>query len=49
MLLVRDGVAGFILLDSSIVLATGALVPGVAIAALLIPAILCLSIFKRLK
>lgn len=48
MLMVRDGVAGFILLDASIVMATGQVVEGVMLAALLVPAFGLMQIFKRL-
>ncbi|HYE98791.1 MAG TPA: hypothetical protein VEJ18_07765 [Planctomycetota bacterium] len=48
MLMVRDGVAGFILLDASIVMSTGKVVEGTVLAALLIPAFGLMQIFKRL-
>ncbi len=48
MLLVRDGVAGIILLDASMVLSCGLLVPGLAVAALILPAALGVWGFKRL-
>lgn len=48
MLLVRDGVAGFILLDSTQLAAAGKLVPAAAVAALLVPAALSVAWFKKL-
>ena len=48
MLLVRDGVAGFILLDATWLSAAGRLVPAAAITALLIPAALSVAWFKKL-
>lgn len=48
MLLVRDGVAGFILLDSAQLAAAGKLGPAAAVAALLIPAALSVAWFKKL-
>lgn len=48
MLMVRDGVAGFILLDASIVMSTGKVVEGTVLAALLIPAFGLMQVFKRL-
>jgi len=48
MLLVRDGVAGFILLDATWLAAAGRLVPAAAIAGLLIPAALSVAWFKKL-
>jgi hypothetical protein len=47
-LLVRDGVAGIILLDASMVMSCGLLVPGLAVAALLVPAALGVWGFKKL-
>jgi 4-hydroxybenzoate polyprenyltransferase len=48
MLLVRDGVAGIILLDSMILLGAGLPRQGLWIAALLLPAAAAVAIFKRL-
>ena len=48
-LLVRDGVAGIIVLDASMVLACGHTGPGLAVAALLIPAVLAVWGFKKLR
>ncbi len=48
MLLVRDGVAGIILLDASMVLSCGYIAPGLAVAALLVPAGLGVWGFKKL-
>jgi 4-hydroxybenzoate polyprenyltransferase len=48
LLMVRDGVAGFILLDASIAIRYYDPRIGLAIAALLIPAFLLIALFKRL-
>jgi hypothetical protein len=48
MLMVRDGVAGFILLDASIVLRHQDPILALGIAALLIPAFGLVAVFKRL-
>jgi 4-hydroxybenzoate polyprenyltransferase len=48
MLLVRDGVAGFILLDATQLAARGLLVQAAGVAALLVPAALSVAGFKRL-
>jgi hypothetical protein len=48
MLMVRDGVAGFILIDASIVMRFQEPALGLAIAALLIPAFGLMQVFKRL-
>jgi 4-hydroxybenzoate polyprenyltransferase len=48
MLLVRDGVAGIILLDASMLLGSGLVLQGAAVAALLVPAFLLVALFKRL-
>ncbi len=48
MLLVRDGVAGFILLDATWLAAAGRLLPAAAVAALLLPAALSVAWFKKL-
>jgi 4-hydroxybenzoate polyprenyltransferase len=48
MLLVRDGVAGFILLDATQLAATGMLPAAAGIAALLVPAALSVAVFKKL-
>jgi hypothetical protein len=48
MLMVRDGVAGFILLDASIVARYPDPVAALAIAALLVPAFGLVAVFKRL-
>ncbi len=48
MLLVRDGVAGFILLDATQLAASGMFIPAAGIAALLIPAALSVAGFKKL-
>jgi len=47
-LLVRDGVAGIIVLDASMLLSCGLLVPGLAVGALLVPAALGVWGFKKL-
>jgi 4-hydroxybenzoate polyprenyltransferase len=47
MLLVRDGVGGIILLDAAL-LASYAVVPAALIAALVLPAILSVAVFKKL-
>lgn len=47
MLMVRDGVAGFILLDAALVAPLGWVAPAL-IASLLVPAFLLLQLFKRL-
>ncbi|HZE96409.1 MAG TPA: UbiA family prenyltransferase [Planctomycetota bacterium] len=48
MLMVRDGVAGYILVDAAIVLSEGPPLKGLLVASLLAPAILSLYIFKKL-
>lgn len=48
MLMIRDGVAGFILLDASIVLRFQEPALGLAIVALLVPAFALVAVFKRL-
>ena len=48
MLMIRDGVAGIILLDASLVLSVEPIRLGVMVASLLLPALLSLAIFKRL-
>jgi 4-hydroxybenzoate polyprenyltransferase len=48
MLMVRDGVAGIILLDTALVMSVEPLLQGVIVAALIVPALLSLSLFKRL-
>jgi hypothetical protein len=48
MMIVRDGVAGVILVDASLVISADHLVHGLVLAALLVPATLSLAIFKRL-
>jgi hypothetical protein len=48
MLLVRDGVAGIILVDAAMVLSFNEVVKGLMVAGLLIPAIFCLFLFKKL-
>lgn len=48
MLVVRDGVAGIILVDAALVLASYDLEKGLITAGLLIPAIFCLFLFKKL-
>ncbi len=49
MLLVRDGVAGIIVVDATMLLSSGLLVPGLCVAALLVPAAACVALFKRLS
>ena len=48
MLLVRDGVGGIIFLDAAIVASVSGPIPGLCVAALSLPAILSVAIFKRL-
>lgn len=48
MLLVRDGVAGIIVLDATLLLAAGLTVPGIVVAGLVLPAALLVAVFKRL-
>jgi hypothetical protein len=48
MLLVRDGVAGFILLDAVLLASFGRNVEAAAVAALLLPAFGLMAIFRRL-
>jgi hypothetical protein len=48
MLLVRDGVAGIVLLDATLVMSGGTILGGFWIALLLLPAFWMISIFKRL-
>jgi 4-hydroxybenzoate polyprenyltransferase len=48
MLLVRDGVAGFILLDAALLASFGRNVESAAVAALLLPAFGLMAIFRRL-
>jgi 4-hydroxybenzoate polyprenyltransferase len=48
MILVRDGVEGIALLDASMLIAAGSTGAGAAVAALVLPAILCVAWFKKL-
>jgi 4-hydroxybenzoate polyprenyltransferase len=48
MLVVRDGVAGIILLDASMVMSSGSMAWGLAVAGLLLPAAALVAVFKRL-
>ncbi len=48
MLMVRDGVAGYILVDAALVLQVDPMLKGLLVASLLIPAAGCLAIFKKL-
>ena len=48
MMLIRDGVAGFILLDATQLAAMGKEIAAVGIAALLLPAALSIALFKKL-
>jgi hypothetical protein len=48
MLLVRDGVAGFILLDAALLASFGRFAEAGAVAALLVPAFALVALFKRL-
>jgi 4-hydroxybenzoate polyprenyltransferase len=48
MLLVRDGVAGYIVVDAVVLLPAVSPIQGMMIAALLVPAVACLAIFKKL-
>ena len=48
MILVRDGVGGIILLEAVTLFSAGLVVPGVAIAGLVVPAALSVAGFKKL-
>jgi hypothetical protein len=48
MLLVRDGVGGIILLDAALLASFDSPVPALGIAALVVPAVISVALFKRL-
>jgi 4-hydroxybenzoate polyprenyltransferase len=48
MLMVRDGVGGIIFLDAALVGSLAGLIPALCVAALLIPAVISVAIFKKL-
>jgi 4-hydroxybenzoate polyprenyltransferase len=48
MLLVRDGVGGVIVLDGTLLMSAGLLIPGLIVASLVLPAALCVAWFKKL-